>query len=530
MGTIGLIEDEKRIARKKAVAAVLVFAIALVIAALVPSLAEAQASQTGLVHEGGAWHYYKKSGELLRSSWKTVDGHRYYFGADGDAAVGSVRIGRARWVFGSRGRLLTSRHGRVARVGSRVYLVGAEGHPAKRGWHYRGGRLYRVESPSGACMTSGAYDGIRFTPTGAAKDNAASRCKIAIHKKIARLCKSSWSRGHKLKRLFANCVSGRAFVPNKFPKKYGCKGWIQAHALATVNARGANCFGCACLFAMYAHELGYKNVVLHEIWHMHAYVTVGKKRWDNMAGHPSMSSAKAWKIKSWSSTSPETGYSTTTARKKFAKKNAKAAKKRTGLKKVKGSWYYYRSGKKVKNSWRKVKGHWYFLKKSGKAAVGPCKVTKSHKSIKKGTWCVFGAKAHLLSGKKTRVVSVRGVKYRVAKSGAASAGWSADHTMLYLKTGELATGVRLIGDKLYAFSSAGVYNGDLTEELRAAAVEEQDASGLLELLGKPSKTISGIANCSNIPGEAIVYRYAHIEVSVVKSSDGVRYLLSVSKR
>ncbi|MGI6033554.1 MAG: hypothetical protein ACOX69_09080, partial [Coriobacteriales bacterium] len=86
MGTIGLIEDEKRIARKKAVAAVLVFAIALVIAALVPSLAEAQASQTGLVHEGGAWHYYKKSGELLRSSWKTVDGHRYYFGADGDAA------------------------------------------------------------------------------------------------------------------------------------------------------------------------------------------------------------------------------------------------------------------------------------------------------------------------------------------------------------------------------------------------------------------------------------------------------------
>lgn len=269
--------------------------------ALPDAMADTGDTQTGLVHEGGAWHYYKKSGELLRSSWKTVDGHRYYFGADGDAAVGSVRIGRARWVFGSRGRLLTSRHGRVARVGSRVYLVGAEGHPAKRGWHYRGGRLYRVESPSGACMTSGAYDGIRFTPTGAAKDNAASRCKIAIHKKIARLCKSSWSRGHKLNRMRHN---GRKFVPSMFPKKYGCKGWIQAWALKTATTMKGNCYGSACLFAMAAHELGYKNVKVHEIWLMHAYVTVGKKRFDNMADPPDMSSAKAWKIKSWSSTSP----------------------------------------------------------------------------------------------------------------------------------------------------------------------------------------------------------------------------------
>jgi hypothetical protein len=180
----------------------------------------------------------------------------------------------------------------------------------------------------------------------------------------------------------------------------------------------------------------------------------------------------------------------------------------------------------VKNSWRKVKGHWYFLKKSGKAAVGPCKVTRGRRGCKKGTRCVFDSKGRLLTGSKTRNVKVAGKLYRVTARGIAAGGWNRLHTVYAYSNGEIATGVRVVGSKLFAASSSGVYNAALTSKLRSAALEGGDASALLSLLGTPLKTIAGLANCSDIAGEAVVYRYAHIEVSTVRTPEGTELLLS----
>ena len=62
--------------------------------------------KSGLIKEGTKYVYYDKKGNKLKSKWKTIGKNRYYFKADGTAAVGGTKIGKYIYVFDLQARLL----------------------------------------------------------------------------------------------------------------------------------------------------------------------------------------------------------------------------------------------------------------------------------------------------------------------------------------------------------------------------------------------------------------------------------------
>ncbi|MBQ6361470.1 MAG: hypothetical protein IJJ25_10060 [Lachnospiraceae bacterium] len=191
------------------------------------------------------------------------------------------------------------------------------------------------------------------------------------------------------------------------------------------------------------------------------------------------------------------------------------AARKNGLVKVKKKYYYYKNGKKVKNTWQKVKGSKYYFGKNGAAA------TKSKKIGK--TYYVFSTKGKLLKGKGVRVKKISGKYYQVDKKGRAKSGWDKKNIYCYAKNGArikndwstdkkyyldskgkkskgiiVTGGLKDDGDtyvepKFAALDeTTGLVNKELTSRLNKAAKYEQDFTPLKELLeelvGKPLKT------------------------------------------
>lgn len=48
--------------------------------------------KSGLIKEGTKYFFYDKKGNKLKSKWKTIQKRRYYFKADGTAAVGGTKL------------------------------------------------------------------------------------------------------------------------------------------------------------------------------------------------------------------------------------------------------------------------------------------------------------------------------------------------------------------------------------------------------------------------------------------------------
>lgn len=180
--------------------------------------------------------------------------------------------------------------------------------------------------------------------------------------------------------------------------------------------------------------------------------------------------------------------------------------------------YYNTKGKMVASKWVTVKSKRYYFESTGEAVRGG--------SIKiKGSYYVFNKNAVLQKGKGVRIVKIVGVKYQVKASGKAKSGWNADKTMRFKENGALCTGVELVGGKLFAFGNNGICNQTLTESLREAAKDTFNASVLLGLLGKPSKSFE-VESCAPTVGpdgivydkediSLVVYEYAHIRVQTM---------------
>lgn len=415
---------------------------------------------------------------------------------------------------------LAAKTGIVTQHGQ-IHYKQKNGKLAKSKFKRVGSKLYYFDA-KGNAVRSGKVKGIAFTKSGVAKANTASKLKIALMKRVG---KYKGTRAQKLRACWGYVLS-RPFVNSTEPKDIGKPGWVQRAALRCLNSGVNECIGCASTFAMCAYELGYSPKVMAHPY-IHGYVVINGKRWDNMASQPSFAHG-TWKVVDYATVTPKYwGTYKKAAEKKAKQKLAKKA----GLRWSKGSLHLYevRGTKlaKVKSAWRTVKGKRYWFKKNGKAATGPCKV--------KGTWYVFGAKGALKRGTKTRVVKVAGVKYRVKASGKAKAGWNAAKTSYYLKTGELACGVRVVGSKLFAASARGVYDAALTKSLRAAAVAGGDPTTLLGLLGTPVSHKMA-ASCYHLDGVTEggidhAYTYAHIVVNVYEAPDtGLLYLESFVAR
>lgn len=492
--------------------------------------ASAATEKSGLVKESGKLRFYNKKGVAITSKWKTVDGAKYYFDADGNAVRGtSKKIDGKYWVFSNAGKLLTPSKARTYSLKKGIFFVKSTGNPLKKGWQVKSGKLYKI-AKNGKCTAGKRVDGITFLSKGYAKSTYASKLKIATMKFVKKHTSSSQSKYEKLHTCFNYLVS-RNFTYSAEPKDIGYAGWVQRAALGTLSGGTIECITMACAFAACAYELGYEPSVKAQA-NVHGYVMIDGKAYDNMypgfggTEQSQYKSWKPWKFVSWSTLSPK-GKATA------ASKAAEAVEKKNGLVKEGNYYYFYKNGKKVKKQWVKIGKKKYWFKKNGRAAIKSVKIN--------GKYFVFGMKGVLKTGTKTRVVKVDGVKYRVTKSGkAAPSSKFKNGKVCYLKNGELATYVRLVSGKLQAFSKKGVYNSAGSKQLQEAAIEKADASTLLQLLtqldSSPAREqatscmmwVNPATGETMEGGDDVLYTYKHIKVQTYLATDGIEYFIMIS--
>ena len=365
-------------------------------------------------------------------------------------------------------------------------------HADTEGWKLvkNGKKLVYVQK-DGTKAKSRTIDGIKLKSDGYAKSNTASKLKIACLKRVAKLTNSKMTKRQKLYRCWKWVQDTIEYSNHVEPRDVNTRGWVSRAALKTIkNHNYRECYTAAAAFAMLAYELGYKPTMVEMPGYYaahHCLVKIGSKYYDNRIG-PGFGEGKihiriqrTWRIVSWADTDP------------LCKERPKRIwdKGSYGLELVDGDLYYLRDGYAVTSKWKTVKGHTYYFGRTGKAATGAKKI--------KGTYYVFSSKGKLLKGNKTRLVKVRGETYRVTKAGKAKSGWvrnkQGQKVRYYEKTGCRLHGICLVGGKITAFASNGAYKDELTKKLRAAARSGEDATLLLQLLGTPDRTKTGLPSC-----------------------------------
>lgn len=216
---------------------------------------------------------------------------------------------------------------------------------------------------------------------------------------------------------------------------------------------------------------------------------------------------------------------------------------RDGLVKKGSTRYFYKNGKMVKKAWKTVKGARYYFQKNGKAATGSCKIGSRY--------YVFKADGKLAKGSKTRVVTIKKIKYQVTKAGVAKSGWNASKTNYFKKNGSMfANGVQKIGSASYCFNSKGalikgdgvrkvgsfdykflcanangVYDAARTNTLNAYASYEKECSALIPLLGTPA-SVRISKGCNAVNGEDVddvTYTFKNYRLTTFKSATGKEY-------
>lgn len=410
---------------------------------------------------------------------------------------------------------------KVKQKGSSYVYLTSKGKPAKKGYHIKGGKLYHVESKKGVLTCGKRFEGITFTKQGYAKDNTASRLKIATMRRVAKLTNSSMTRKQKLRRCFSYAIS-RPFVNSTEPRDIGTPGWVQRCALRALTTGRTECIGFACSFAMMAYELGYQPTVYAQAY-VHGWVRLeGHGAYDNMHGgifggspQHEFRNFKHWRVVNWSTLSPRG----------TSKSKQRSLPKINGLKKENGKYYYYVGGERLKSEWVTIKNKKYYFSKNGTAFTSSSHKLKVSNNSAKKAWFVFDKKGRLLTGRKTRLVKVGKTTYLVKANGRAKSGTYKGGK--YLKNGEALTGIRLTGKKLTAYKANGQVNSKLTKKLRKATKVDKDATKLLELLGKPAKKTKSVSCYPRVEvaGHDWNYTYDHIKVETFHADDGSMHIL-----
>lgn len=208
----------------------------------------------------GKYYYYDKNGKPLKNKWKTIDGVRYYFKADGSAQTYSARIDGKLYLFNTKGKLANGTASRLVRVGEKRYYVDRNGCPYT-GWLIIGGSLYYADSKGVLKTNSTSSEGIVFSSSGKAVSNTASRLKIALMQTVASITNSSMSQGQKLQACWSYVVGGHFSYYSRYPS-LSTRGWQRQEALNMLSSHAGNCYGFACVFAALAHEIGYTPYVV----------------------------------------------------------------------------------------------------------------------------------------------------------------------------------------------------------------------------------------------------------------------------
>lgn len=433
--------------------------------------------------------------------------------------------------------------GGLKTIGGKTYLFDKKGRQLT-GWHKVGKayRFFTVASKAKGAMVSGkVVNGIKLDKSGRAILNSETRAELKVLVSatdfVEQHTKATWSQQKKLRACF-NLLRDK-YSERTFRSFSAKSGWNRSFALDIFTKKSGNCHSYAAAFAYIANAIGCKTCkvvssgghswaevngkVYDPEWAKHCKVDLfafpySKSGW---GGSPRYKSARKYVV----AVAPRTkalGTSTSqAAAHRFAGKR--------GLVKLDGARYFVRNGKALTKQWKTVKGAKYYFLASGKAATGPAKI--------KGTWYVFGKNGKLLTGKKTRVVTVGTEKYRVTKAGKAKAGWDAGKTHRYAKDGRMLTGTAVVSEKFFAFSAKGRYDAAKTAQLRSAAKMDADAAPLLALLGSPSKRIY-TASCyfiegadgNLIGGQDGRLTYPHFTVYTFKADNGIEYYRGAEER
>ena len=169
-----------------------------------------------------------------------------------------------------------------------------------------------------------------------------------------------------------------------------------------------------------------------------------------------------------------------------------------------GKRYFDKTGKMLSRAWKTIGKARHYFGADGVKATGPTRVGKAN--------YLFSKKGALIRGtsRSGSLVRYGSRTYRIDKAGRAVAGWSADHTKRFSKSGLLLTGTRVVSGKLYAADRAGTYLPERTAQLKAASAKGSHATDLRRLLGKPKSEMYS-ASC-NFDGDDGVWEYKHFYV------------------
>lgn len=229
---------------------------------------------------------------------------------------------------------------------------------------------------------------------------------------------------------------------------------------------------------------------------------------------------------------------------------------KSGLKKVGGKYYYFRRGRKVRSTWMKIRSRRYYFGKNGAAAVGSRKI--------RGSWYIFNAKGQLLEPGKTKTVKVKGIRYRVKKSGKAAPGWDSARTYCFGKNGRILcsswspdgkyylgkngrkyTGIHVIAGisgsaqkegKFYIFGANGKLKQEKTRQIQLVSRYEDEMTALYRWIGSPLRADYASGSCYKAPngdtgGRDGVLTYSNFTIYTYRTSDGsAEYFLGAESR
>lgn len=453
----------------------------------------------------------KAEDEKPANKWVTVNGAKYWYKKDGSKAIGSCKIKGKWYVFGKTGKLLKSKKKKsFYKVKGELYYVNKSGRPLP-GWKYIKKKVYFV-GVSGKCARSTTVDGVKFNKKARARNTNQGRSKILARKFIRKHTKKSWSKRKKFRTCFRYIMSHTKFKGSWRPKGFYKGNWQYNAAVHMFRHKlRGNCYGIASAVAAVGNELGYDPVVLLIDGGGHAFVKAKGRYYDNMYGAKfAAKSRKSYK-----------------AIQRFRFHDGKRWPKKKSASKRKHS--------SKKGSHKKASQNRHLKKNtSAKKRVGSVKIN--------GKYYIYKANGKLCKPKKTKVVTIKGKRYRVKRNGRAAPGWSRNRKYLFGETGEMYTGTVYHKEKLFAFGekgkSKGRYNKARTKKLRKAAVYAGPMIPLYDLMGSPLKTSytdSCYGEADPATGEYPKWKdgkltYAHVFIHTVKAPSGTELFMYAESR
>lgn len=413
--------------------------------------------------------YYRDGAKV--TGLQKIGKHRYYFTAEGVLKTKDVKVGDVRYFVNAKGALIG------AKIGEKYYYKTLK-------------RMTKAD----------AFDFQTF---------------LKARSIIRKITDEGDSKATKRWKAFKWVVDKSYAIHQNFNPRQ--TNWPAIYARHHLYNRGGDCHADGAAFAYLAAAIGYKADVCIDSWGTgrapsHCWAMIGNKVYDPLF-YESKSTMYYGATSGTYETNPTARFRVPQYNPKNAKEGAKASAKLirsgySGLKKVGSSYYFYSKGEAVTSTWKTVAGKRYYFKDDGRAATLSTKIG--------GVYYVFDKNGVLQNSAKAgkRLVKIGSQVYQVSKSGKAVAGWSADKTKRFDKTGLLLVGTRVVDGKFYAASSEGVYSKSETAALNAAAKRNRPAVALYRLLGKP-QTLAYSSNCEG-KGYDGLWMYENFIVTTIR--------------